>query len=612
MLERLDVVPGIGDTPLVMAASRRLLHALFCLQLAALDVALRGPVFYAAHPRAVGYLVASAAFLHLVASLHLRPGLRAAAALVLGLGVTAQGAFFRYYHAPFDDQAAAAARLAWVDVRPVVVHGLPLLAGAVLAIAAIQLAWLTFWPPPPRHRGAAAAVLALGVLAGGPLRDGTAEVRTASAAAAFAFPARPPRPAGTHPVLPPLASRRARVPSILFVITESVRASDACGDAPGPCAMSPEVAAMLPSRVPLLEMRATSSYTAISMSVLLTGLPQVGNRDAINASPDLFDLVRAARADGRPVGIHYWSAQKPNFFERSDPASAVDSYLTAETMLGRTIEDVEEAVSAGLDRRLADECRKRIPALQAPYVAIVHYSGTHEPYFFDEDHAPYRPFGRVVSWRGMEDLHRSYLNAIVEQDHSIATCVRAFLDAQGDAPHLVVFTSDHGESFGERWAIHHGQNLYDEQIHVPAFVYAGGGALDPGEARALEAARHAPVTHFDVLPTILDALGVLDHFALARFRSAMLGRSLLRPLPDPPAPVPITDCSEMWQCPLNTWGMLGGGRKLTAQVWDGAWRCLELEGGEREVDLARCADLVEASRRWFPLRPNGTPNEAPR
>ena len=591
-----------------MTATSRLLRALFCWQLAALDVALRGPAFYAAHPRAAGYLVASAMLLHLLSATRLRRPFRAAAALSLGLAITAQIAFFRYFHAPFDDQAAIATRLAWVDVRPVVVHALPFLAGTALAITALELAWLSL-PRPPLPRRLAAVALALGVLVGGPLREGTTEIRTASALVAAARVTPPPRVAGGHAPLPPLASRRARVPSILFILTESVRAADWCGDAAEPCPLSPEIAALLPSRLPLLQMRSTASYTAISMSVLLTGLPQLGSRDPINAAPDLFDLVHAVRDGDRPLSVHYWSAHKPSFFERADPAAAVDSYLTAETMLGHPIEDVEEAVAGGMDRRLTEECQRRLPSLAPPYLAIVHYSGTHEPYFFDEARAPFRPFGRVVTWSGMEDLHRSYLNSIVEQDRSIAGCIRAFLDAQRGAPHLVVFTSDHGESFGERHAIHHGQDLYDEQIHVPAFVYAGGGALEPAEERALADARRAPVTHFDVLPTLLDALGVLDHFALAGARANMPGRSLLRPLPAAATAVPITNCTEMWQCPLNAWGVLEGDRKLTAQAWDGAWRCLTLGDGEREVELGRCGDLVEASRRFFPLRPNGAPND---
>jgi hypothetical protein len=489
----------------------------------------------------------------------------------------------------------------------VVWHALPVLLASALAVAAVELAWLGSLRPDRRVRAAAVAALAVFVLAGGPLRDGTTEVRTAYAAASFAFPARTPPPAGDHPVLPPLASRRGRVPNVLFILTESVGASSFCAEEP--CALAPEIAALLPGRFALSEMRATSSYTAISVSVLLTGLAQVGSRAAIRSAPDLFDLVRATRDHGKAASIHYWSAHKSSFFERGDPAPALSSFLDAETMLGRTIEDVEDAVSAGMDRRLAEECQRRIPALSPPYLAMVHYSGTHEPYFFDEATAPYRPFGRVVTWSGLEDLRRSYLNSIVEQDRSIAACVRAFLDAQAGAPHLVVFTSDHGEAFGEHWAIHHGQNLYDEQIRVPAFVYAGGGALDDGEARALASARQTPVTHLDLLPTILDALGILDHFAIASFRARMPGRSLLRPAPAAPAPVPITNCTETWPCPLNVWGVLQGDRKLTSQAWDGAWRCLDLQGGEHEVDLGRCGDLVSASRRFFPTRPNGAPNE---
>jgi hypothetical protein len=578
----------------------RTLHALFCLQLAALDVALRGPTFYLSHPRAVLHLVASLALLHLVASLRLGIAWRALAALLLGVGVTAQAAFFRYFHAPFDDQAAVAARLSWADVRPVVVHALPVLIGASLAIAALELAWLSQVPPARPRRPLAIAAIVLALIAGGPLRYGTTEVRTAQAAASFAL-AEKPRVVAGHAPLPPLVSKRGRVPSVLYVITESVRADEY---------VSPEVEALLPTRVMLQEMRSTSSYTAISMSVLLTGRPQLGPREPIAGAPDLFDFARATRSsDGRAMSAHYWSAHLPSFFEREDVPRAVDSYLDAVMMMGHPLEDVEEAVSAGMDRRLSDECRARIAQLAPPYLAIVHFSGTHEPYFFDEATAPHRPFGRVVTWKGMEDLRRSYQNAILELDRSVAACVRAFLDAQRGAPHVVVLTSDHGESFGDHWAIHHGQHLYDEQIHVPSFVYAGGGALSADEERALVSAEHAGLTHFDLLPTILDALGVLDHFAVEGARAAMPGRSLLRPAPATPAALPITNCSAMWRCPLDAWGVLMGDRKLTAQVWDGAWRCMELAGGEHEVDLAECRDLVSASRGFFAKRPNGLPND---
>jgi hypothetical protein len=584
------------------------LHLLFCVQLVTLDLVLRGPSFYLAHPRALGYLAASVALLHLAASLRARRAARIGIAAAIGVAVTLQAGFFRYYHAPLDDQAALAARLAWGDVRPIAERALPALGLVAIVIAALEYAWLARWPVArPRRRLAAAALIA-GVAVGGPGRWGTTEIRTAYAATSFALPPAPPRHLDHRP-LPPLVSRRARVPSVLFVLTESVRAEDWCGDPAEPCAPSPEVHALLRDRFALREMRSVTSYTAISMSVLLTGRAQIGPREPIAAAPDLFDVARATRQDGRPLGVHYWSAHAPSFFERADPKGAVDSWVTAETMLGHPIEDVEqEAVMGGLDRRLAETCRARIPALEPPYLAMVHFSGTHAPYFFDDATAPHRPFGRVVTWSGMEDLHRSYQNAMIEQDRSVAACVRAFLDANRGRPHLVVFTSDHGESFGDHWAIHHGQHLYDTQVHVPAFVAAFDGALEPEEARALAAAKDAFVTHFDVLPTILDALGVLDHFALARDVAEMPGRSLLRPRPAEAPALPITNCSAMWRCPLDAWGVLQGDRKLFSQVWDGEWRCLQLKGGEREVPLGECADLLPASRRFFASKPNGAPN----
>lgn len=584
---------------------------LFCLQFAFLDIALRGARFYAVHPRAAFHLLASAALLFLAASRRRGPPARAAIALLLGAAAALQAAFYAYYRAPFDDQAAIAARLAWADIRAVVLAGLPAATALGLAVAALEYAWLGAVAAPPRPRRArwmAGLALAVGLIAGGPPRHGTIEIRTAQATTAFAL-ASPPPPIAAHRSLPPLASRRGRVPSVLYIVTESVRAADYCGDPAEPCAVAPELHALLPERVALRELRAASAYTAISMSVLLSGLTQVGPRQRIAAAPDLFDLARAVRDDGRPASAHYWSAHSPSFFERAAPASAVDSFVSADTLAGHPIDDVEEAVAGGFDRRLAGECEARLPRLEPPYLVMAHFSGTHAPYFVDDASAPFRPYSHSASWSGLDDLHRAYRNAIFEQDRSIARCARAFLDAQRGGPYLVVFTSDHGEEFGEHRAIHHGQDLYDEQIHVPGFIAAGGGALTVAERAALETASAAPVTHFDLLPTILDALGVLDHFAIEADRASLAGRSLLRPAPPTPPLLPITNCSGMWQCPLNAWGLLAGDRKLFAQVWDGEWRCLSLRQGEREIDLAGCADLVKASRDVFATKPNGAANE---
>jgi glucan phosphoethanolaminetransferase (alkaline phosphatase superfamily) len=573
-----------------------------------LEVLVRPIHHFATHPRALGHLFASIAILYLLATAKLAAWARAAVALALASIVAAQLAYFRYYHAALDEQVLVAVARSWGDVKPMIVGALTEIIPVLLALTLVEYTCLSAAPQQPRGaRWPALAVVCLGIASGGGLQSGTLELRLAGALPRLASSAEAPR-RSPRPQLAPLDSRKTTVPNVLFLLTESVRASDWCGDPAAPCEISPRLHALLPRRVPLLQMRSTSSYTAISLSVLLTGLTQSGSRERIAAVPDLFDYVRATRQAERRVSVHYWSAQSPTIFERTDIEEAVDTYLTADTMMGHPIEDVEQATEAGLDRRLANECGSRFPNLASPYVAFVHFSGTHAPYFFDQADARFVPFQRYPSWAGVDKMHRAYRNAIFEQDQSLTRCIQAFLDAQNGGPFVIVFTSDHGEAFGEHWALHHGQNLYDEQTHVPAFVAHGGGALSLDEEIALAKASETFVTHFDVLPTLLDLLGILDHFAIARARSQMAGTSLLRARPVPPPASPITNCSEMWACPLKCWGVLRGDRKLIAQVWDGAWRCTFLAGSEREVPIEQCADLVAASRDFYPLRPSGEPN----
>jgi arylsulfatase A-like enzyme len=266
-------------------------------------------------------------------------------------------------------------------------------------------------------------------------------------------------------------------------------------------------------------------------------------------------------------------------------------------------------IQEDVDRRLAEYAAREIPKLPRPFFLVLHFFGTHAPYYFDEGHATFQPWDRTVAWSRMDKLRNAYKNAILEQDRSIAAALRAFQAATRGGPNAVVFTSDHGESFGEHGAIHHGQNLYDEQIHVPAWMVHHGGALSTDEAARLAANEKAWLTHLDVLPTILDLYGAWDSWAYAPYRARLAGRSLLAPAGPMSRPVPITNCTEMFPCPVNTWGVLFEDRALEAQRWDGDWRCLDLRA-ESELDPRDpfCQRLRDASKASFPELPNRRPN----
>lgn len=152
--------------------------------------------------------------------------------------------------------------------------------------------------------------------------------------------------------------------------------------------------------------------------------------------------------------------------------------------------------------------------------------------------------------------------------------------------------------------------VYDEQIHVPGFVAFGNGALAPPEVEALTAHQDDVVTHLDLLPTLLDAWGVWDSFELTAHRKVLEGQSLLRPFAGTRAPVPLTNCTPLFSCPLQNWGVLGDTQVLVSQAWDDDFRCVELRSGREGLSLGEpaCARLKQASRALWPLLPNGRPN----
>jgi arylsulfatase A-like enzyme/Flp pilus assembly protein TadD len=75
-------------------------------------------------------------------------------------------------------------------------------------------------------------------------------------------------------------------------------------------------------------------------------------------------------------------------------------------------------------------------------------------------------------------------------------------------PTLVIATADHGESLGDHRELTHGMFAYESTLHVPLIVAVVSplGQTRPAAPRAT--AIDAPVTHVDLLPTMLDAVGL--------------------------------------------------------------------------------------------------------
>jgi arylsulfatase A-like enzyme/Flp pilus assembly protein TadD len=142
------------------------------------------------------------------------------------------------------------------------------------------------------------------------------------------------------------------------------------------------------------------------------------------------------------------------------------------------------------------------------FFAWVHLYDPHEPY------DPPEPF------KSRYGAH-SYVGEIAYTDQVVGRLLD-WLDAQKlSGRTLVVLTADHGEGLGEHGETNHAYFLYDSTVHVPLIVATPWG--DTGRSRA-------QVTSVDILPTVLDLLGLPPEPGID---GSSLGRVVLDPSVEP-------------------------------------------------------------------------------
>ena len=185
-----------------------------------------------------------------------------------------------------------------------------------------------------------------------------------------------------------------------------------------------------------------------------------------------------------------------------------------------------EAVTADALEMLAQLSDER-----APWFLFVHYFDPHFAYIDHEDiayaaHAapllqgdePMSELRQTVDRWSDEDrefLLGRYDEEIRVTDAAIGELLGYLAASGADEETLIVFTADHGESFGERNEIGHG-SLREEVIRVPLLLRPPRGV----EARAIQ----QPVSLLSIAPTLLELAGV-EHDA-DRFHAASLAEWL--------------------------------------------------------------------------------------
>lgn len=404
---------------------------------------------------------------------------------------------------------------------------------------------------------------------------------------------------------PKLAEVRAapsRPRNVIFLLTESVRADAACSAPAERCPAAPFTNAGFPDRIGLSQMRANSTTTAIQLATTWSGLPPHAGREALHRAPSLFDYAHAAGWDTAYWTSHHMMFANSRLFVQD---------LPTRFQCGATNLDPLADIDLGADDRLLTErVRAQIPELREPFFAVVHYGNTHVPYLIDEQDAPFSPHSSSKAPEDNESYRNRYLNAVHRQDRTIAELLSWVRGQPFGERTVIVYTADHGEQFREHGQLGHTGSLFDVELLVPTWIDAPAGTLADAERQALEGYAEAPAFHTDLTTTMLDLMGLWEVPAWADHQAAIEGQSLLRPGKGEPLRV-LTNCSGVWGCAFENYGVMRGFRKLHAREWDADWLCYDVKADPDErspLPAEQCRDLRRVADETFGHLPGKGPS----
>lgn len=402
-----------------------------------------------------------------------------------------------------------------------------------------------------------------------------------------------PRARESLPV-PKLTAKPAVPRNVVFVILESVRADAACVDYDPGCEQTATTNGLFPDRVPLRQLRALDSSTAISLAVLWSGVGPHESRDVLHTWPLLFDYARAAGYSSA-----YFTSQNLMFGN----ARLWVKNLGADRTFSATDVDPTSDIDLGAPEGLfAERAIAELGKMPEPFLAVLQLSNVHYPYHVDpEGPAPFQPAEHSKAPEATQQFFNYYQNAVHQQDRHVGRVLAALRASDAGERTVIVYTSDHGEAFREHYQLGHTFSVYDEEIKVPGWIDAPPGTLTEEESYNLRQKSDEFVFHPDLTATVLDLMGVWSDPAIAHFKERMLGESLLGARVNT-RELPLTNCAGVWSCAFENWGYMQGSLKLEARAWDPRYHCYDLAFDpyeQKDLGEAACGSLKTRADETF-------------
>jgi arylsulfatase A-like enzyme len=266
-----------------------------------------------------------------------------------------------------------------------------------------------------------------------------------------------------------------------------------------------------------------------------------------------------------------------------------------------------EGGAEAFDRRATETTRRTLSWVEhdwrrdQPFFVFVHYMDPHDPWvaprqFVKRLRTPDLPADGISGMKARYDAEIAFV------DHQVGVLVRN-LDKLGFGENtLVAVVADHGEGLLDHGELHHGTQLYEEQMRVPLLLRWPLG-LPAG--RVVDGA----VSLVDLAPTLLDLAGVSTEAG-----APMQGRSLLPRIhgqePDAAEPVFLfrPDNTEI---PGEQYAIREGDWKLIVGPGEDARELFDLsQDPEERNDLsaaepAKVAALDQKIRDWLETHRRG-------
>jgi arylsulfatase A-like enzyme len=285
-------------------------------------------------------------------------------------------------------------------------------------------------------------------------------------------------------------------PNILWVISDQFRA-DALGVAGNKFVHTPNLDDFSRGAVRFTNAYCPQALCTPARGAMLTGVYPSTNRldgnvygiDNVFALPDyrlqpnLPTLIRGAGYHTGYIGKWHLGEKDPGLFDYWNGYNSKLSHWTGERQSSQYRSEVETADAL----RFLGEKRT------APFMLTVSYYPPHTPY------DPPRAFEDL--YKDQDIAHKPYYGAVSAIDANVGRLLDG-LKSQGLADNtLVIFTADHGETFGGRLGSTNKTVCYEESARVP-LIMRWPRRLPSG----LE--MHGGVTTLDILPTVLEAAGL--------------------------------------------------------------------------------------------------------